>query len=135
MPLTKKERINILAQYWGQSGIIEHFYGHNEEEISDETIGRDIKLCLNDIDDISDEHCVEVGKIFGHVEDRDYNTKLYVIMRVKKLLSGVDKHSPNSSISVWSEVVDYLRENGYAVPYKGQSLFDLGVAVKKSEYA
>jgi hypothetical protein len=132
MELDDIERMRIIASYWDnpacvvcESGVVDDNTRVDADTI---TLGEELVIYLRDIEDITDDDCVALGKMFGHVEDREYNTKLYVIMRVKKLLSGVDKHSPNSSIDVWAGVVDYLRKHRYAVPYKGHSLFELGIA-------
>ncbi len=125
--LTSTERIILLAPYWGQACTP---FGGQDRTIDCNTILLS-QVYLTPIEEITDDHCIELGKIFGHFEDRHNNTRLYVVMRVKKLLSGEDKHSPCSSIGVWADVLDFLRKHGYDVPYRGVSLFELGVAVKK----
>ena len=142
MILTTEESIQLLLGYWGQEGNLsladESAEGYDckidADSISkyisdpDETC---LRVYLKDLKDISDEDCIQVGRIAGHVEDRHDNTRLFVIMRTKKLLSGEDHFTPTSSIGSWAEILDYLRLNGYEIPYKGKSLFELGIAIKK----
>ncbi len=133
------EKIRVLASYVGANGVMHCSCKHEDIDcvVDANTIRtilmdecKSLILHLKDIEDIEPEHAIHIGKISGNEVDRYNNTDLLLIMKAKKLLSGVDKHTPNSCVGNWAEIIDYLKENGYAVPYKGHSLFDLRIAIK-----
>jgi hypothetical protein len=109
------------------------------------------KLLLTPLDKITDEDAIDVAKIAGY--DNDYEirrvkngneiwiTKIAGAFRESICLDemkitnhgyddayGHDREYPLPNVI---EVIDYLRSKGYALPYKGQSLFGLSLAIQK----
>lgn len=115
---------------------------------------QDVKLLLKPLSSISDEDAVEVGKLAARRPDH-YTKEDADITRHKNSIDVVftDKIDEVINISFDGDIllyswisatkkvieervncqvhiVDYLREKGYALPYKGQSLFELGIAIE-----
>lgn len=116
------------------------------------------KLQLTPLSKITDEHAIEVARIWKpdyewKVMSRDqFDCLLMVecsdyIMWFDFMDSSFDfeeKYTGEENIEAHRcekertycesivEIIDRLRELGYALPYKGQSLFDLGIAIDKT---
>ncbi len=162
--LTNEERARIFAMYYGaevQTGFKET-YVVNGNIISDIAsvwpMHNDAKLLLNPLPKITDEHAIEVAKIWKP----DYEWKVIgkdqfdcllmvecsdYIMWFDFMGSSFDfeeKYTGEENIEAHGcekeetscerivEIIDCIRELGYALPYKGQSLFDLGIAIDKT---
>lgn len=102
----------------------------------------DCKLLLTPLDKISDEHAIEIAKIEGManskilvrdnvgitIVDDTYEMTLYYREAVIVFTKNKSPYACNQS-----QMFDKLRELGYALPYKGKSLFELGLAIDKSK--
>ena len=111
----------------------------------------EVKLLLMPLSKITDEHAIEVAKLWhkgalfnmweidtrtqGYLELVNKTTKQ--IIRIWstgsidfQLVVGNETLFDNCEAVV--EMIDCIRELGYAIPYKGKSLFDLGIAIDKT---
>lgn len=100
------------------------------------------KLRLTPLSKITDEHAIELANLFENAKweflhREPYNlvlsTNNFILIVTEDYLLFKDKESgellPNMAII---EAFDRLRELGYDLPYKGQSLFELGIAIDKT---
>lgn len=124
-------------------------YNNNPVQVLHKTVWHfnydEVKLLLISLSKITDEHAIEVAKIckpnvvwnitkkepFNRIvlESNSYRLSIWFVDYYCIEFEYCDTPSHFSSIS---DVIDRLREIGYALPYKGQSLFDLGIAIDKT---
>ena len=85
----------------------------------------DCKLWLKSLDDITEEQLLTIaGKLSYDIGSCTVELgRLYL-----RTFTSKQGLIPTSMI-LW--MVDYLRGQGYALPYYGEDLFELGVAIKK----
>lgn len=108
----------------------------------------EFKLILTPLSKITDEHAIEVAKIYDAKEEWKVPRDLVAGGRyITNAFSGDDIYFLDLKIrflsidgfetvesEVMLQILDRLRELGYALPYKGKSLFELGVAIEKLNY-
>jgi len=119
--LTQKERTRIFLQYYGsplqdiQTKEILNIGLQQYNAALFNNVSR--VLLLKDIEDISDEDKKKVLSPLIIGTSLEKATVLGIFYSLEKCVDY--------------RVIDILRELGYEVPYKGQSLFTLGIAVKQ----
>lgn len=100
------------------------------------------KLKLSPLSKITDEQAIEISNmLFRHeiwnvsrkANEISVTSKNYIVSYESSVvcvtyLDGKYMHTTHTILSVY----DRLRELEYALPYKGQSLFDLGIAIDKT---
>lgn len=106
-----------ISKVYGIWGTSEDYYEFSE-----------VKLLLTPLEDISDEHAIEVAKMF-YENDEFHTTEAG--RKIAKTLN--DKNSGLGTFVAINliKVIDQLREWGYMLPYKGINLFEAGIAIKK----
>jgi hypothetical protein len=98
------------------------------------------KLLLTPLSKISDEDAIEVCREVGLVNalillrDEKGITVVDHTYEITIFFSGVIVSTKNAKAYAFpqSQMFDTIRELGYALPYKGQSLFELGIAIDKT---
>lgn len=118
-----------------------------------------VKLILSPLNSITDEHALELAKIFNKnyewkITERyqdmiviscdDY--KMWIdffysdLIAVEELYHGEEnikahgcESEPCPAYNI-VQMIDQLRDWGYALPYKGQSLFSLNLAIDKNKF-
>jgi hypothetical protein len=137
--MTQQERTRIFLMYYGSPLIVnqkfeiyegttyeqDHIFDYSRIGIPDRiSSGRDseVALYLKDIEDISNEDAIEVARL------NDVHTDNPILVS-KSLMHWLKKEGYCRDINY--VIADYLREKGYALPYKGQSLFELGIAIRQ----
>lgn len=108
-----------------------------------------VKMLLTPLSKITDEDAIEVAStcLTGHwqIESKDelsvvlvYDKYLveiwlneinFIDFRVRNLKNKYQLTDPELSLI---DIIDLLRSKGYALPYKGISLFKLGIAIDKT---
>lgn len=124
----------FISQYWGQKVLTRPHCGRKKWIIGDEVSIHAITfekcydykyyLELKDIFSITDEHAQKVAEIFGLG---------HLLGAVRELVLSIFKVSIHESgntssvngINNWLHVFDYLRSEGYAVPWMGMSIAKL----------
>lgn len=105
--------------------------------LSDEDIVRIAKMAIQgpalsiDNDEIQvDEHIHRDGeKVAVSVYCRCFEGTVYIFYDFAVRLQEAEQADVISSTDNALAIGDMLRERGYALPYKGESLFDLGIAI------
>lgn len=114
-----------------------------------------VKLLLTPLASISDDDAIEVAKIANVLPNNWFEYKKYSVDKVEHPNEGTevrvlgysvritndgqiyfyDYSRPTTAIAIHGiiDVLDYLRSKSYALPYKGQSLFELGIAIDKNK--
>lgn len=152
--LTNKERERIFAMYYGAemlSSFKEPFKVNGDiiQDISSVWPMHNVaKILLIPLSKITDEHAIEVANLWNKGYGWEINTRVqfylelvnkttYQIIRIWftgsidfQLIVGNETLFDNCEAIV--EMIDKLRELGYALPYKGKSLFELGIAIDKT---
>lgn len=91
-----------------------------------------VKLPLTPLSMISDEDCAEIAAIASSWEDAAPLLAEDVSEWLEEVLSGnCATYADYVSGYQMLEIIDCLRSKGYALPYKGKSLFELGIAIEK----
>lgn len=115
--------------------------------------GGHYKLLLTPLSKITDEHAIEVAKVISASDFKwgisRVDNMINITNKFFRLYMDTDKcelmlHGRvQFSEFEYSEykypkafdfiyIIDHLRSLGYALPYKGQSLFELGIAIDKT---
>lgn len=112
------------------------------------------KLLLKPLSSITDEDAIEVAKIADILPWNWFEYKKYSVDKIDHPNDGTeirvldysvritnaggiyfyDYSRPNTAIAIpgIADAIDFLRSKGYALPYKGKSLFELGLAIDSS---
>jgi len=157
--LTSSEISKVFAMYLGQK-VFSNSYSKGVRVLTANDLGNvlhsDDKGLLNitPLSSITDEHAIEVAKIFSDeyewevsvrdmaciiVECKDYRIWIYFndnsLIDFEEIYTGKEnikahggESEPCSSYGIVA-IIDRLRELGYALPYKGKDLFELGIAI------
>lgn len=91
----------------------------------------DFQIILTPLSDITDAHAA----IIADMNRYDKNANIKVRAKVGRDILNrifVDNYK-NHPICLPYECADYLRELGYALPYKGIDLFELGIAIPSNQ--
>lgn len=160
--LTNQERARIFAMYLGQK-VFSNSYSKGVRELTANDLGNvlysDDKglLNLSELQDITDEDAIEVADMltgflsgiqrYG-INENEHRFKQVICYGVSGDEYGgtINIHADGSIIWDYEnktkydghelrllQVYDYLRENSYALPFKGQDLFELGIAINKNQ--
>ena len=106
------------------------------------TVPGGVKMLLKPLSKITDQHALQIAvteglanaTVFERLDDRiiliddSYRLAIYFNGVIDLIKGNEDVNQWLSTISI----IDQLRRWGYALPYKGQSLFDLGIALDKT---
>lgn len=165
--LTNEERARIFGMYIGNKCLIKIEQGSYSTvlQVTGDMINNylsykdgdrvDFVLLLTPLSKITDEHAIEVAKIWHPnyywkvikkskgillVECDDYimwidcvNASFYFEEKYIGF-ENIDAHRGEKETTYCEnivEIIDYLRELGYSLPYKGKCLFELGIAIDK----
>lgn len=93
------------------------------------------KLLLYPLINITDEHAIEVGKIWGYLVDK---TNPLIMEKCHRIANDYSKIVMNATIAI--EINEYLKSKGYAVKLwfgidhwaNGKTAIDLKIAIDKS---
>lgn len=145
---------NISGKIYGIYEYSKEVWVQYGEELREEELIQYCKLLLTPLQDITDEHLIQIGKIWHSdyqwsvverdnvvivVECEDYRYYLYLVdldfIGFEERFHGkenIEAHGGTSQTTNCEdivEIIDTMREWGYALPYKGQSLFESGIAI------
>lgn len=133
----EKDRILFFVQYWNQTVLhtkdnpipirVSSFYNLNHE---------DMYLELTSLSDITDEHAIEVankclGLLSGHsyIKHKAFKNNILRIIITNPSYQPEEKEVCVEIRYLRLELTDYLRSQGYLLPFRGyttQQLIDLG---------
>lgn len=137
--LTNEEVARVFAMYWSakyqlESGGEHEVNGSNMKFIAcEENTSR--KLILKPLSAISIEVCRLIAElVYTRITDEDVqlakNFVLYQFGGIGLSMGEVNKLSEFEDTDIYLQTIDLLREHNYALPYKGQDLFQLGIAIE-----
>lgn len=119
MENTLDKKVKFFSQYWGldvvnfRGKIISVHCAIDEKPIDDSF------LELKPLESISDEDCLNIGKIINLAHLSPEETLIDLVKDV--LIKRRDK----GKVDLWLNIFDYLRLKGYALPWMGLSIQDL----------
>lgn len=110
----------------------------------------DCKLVLQNLSSITDEHAIALAKMWQPDYDwepkditedylfltcRDYQMWIWFEgeLSFEEIYHHSERIAETTTCGNIIELIDQLREWGYALPYKDQSLFELGIAIDKTK--
>lgn len=120
--MTREEKEQYFAQYWGQKVGRFPFIPELVVVNSGKAIRQLLNIELTSIEYVSDEHAIELGIITGH--DKGKFTKAQLLI----LGSGlVEDYLTYGYFEELNEIkaIDFLRSKGYAVAFRSYSVDDL----------
>lgn len=138
--ISNEMRARVFAAYWG-ADYISTYNGRGSTHKVDATAmaalldeknyGVVRQLLLHRLEDITDDHAIEVAKILK--EPVPKSAKDMSVSKWNKLLIGdiflSEENEERLHYSVWVELIDYLRSKSYALPFMGIDLFASGIAI------
>lgn len=114
-----ENKSKLFAQYWGQD-VIEDVNNAGQKTIYPVVVSNmyrfeESKLLLKHLSSITDEHKIKVSLMFLEIQAAPFENLLFCFNNsIKPLLSKIDK--------IQARISDYLRSEGYALPFMGLSV-------------
>lgn len=122
-PLDKTAvKCRFFASYWGQTIQAENSFLKFEIDEHIFPISNEDYECvlLKSISKITDEDALYIA-----LSKKNENGKKQVLKNKKRSISNIKRYYLNNLYTINVETIDYLRMQGYAIPFLGYSVEDL----------
>lgn len=137
--LSNEEKARVFAMYLGCECNRGCMHTSRIEQTLQGDLPIDVKLLLIPLQDITDEHTIEVGKVIGNVAHLSDDS---IIHQVKEIICTNRIYNMQTNVPAirWMYAFQYLIQKGYAVPLffgvnhpcNGKTVIELGLAINKN---